>query len=101
MLKELSSVQEFIEFISQPDQRQLFVYFTATKKENGQPWCPDCATGNNRIFKQFTSINPTIMPTLNYVILFRLLNQIFILTLHICLTANSKRLCLYSRPNCT
>lgn len=44
-MKELTNAQEFIAFLNEGDHSQLFVYFSATKEDDGQPWCPDCASG--------------------------------------------------------
>lgn len=44
MSQELAGAQEFLNFIASSDVKELFVYFSATKKENGLPWCPDCAS---------------------------------------------------------
>jgi len=42
---EAEGVDGFKSVLSNVPEDKLIVYFSAVKKDDGIPWCPDCAEG--------------------------------------------------------
>lgn len=50
-VKELMGASAFFDALKALGDKSCIVYFTAAKKDDGVPWCPDCAEGMLLIFQ--------------------------------------------------